>query len=252
MTQLSKYERQKYAKAMRRVEFGIWGYKLSLFKSVTLTTVQGEDMSVKRFGVDVHKLVQSFRRDGYEVEYCGCYEYTPANNLLHWHGILRVKGGFWKLYAGGQKSMVKWIGEDKKWHSDHSDANEMELGKKWFIYHQANQVDLDEYPSFKALVEYLNKHMVKDYSESQDYIRNKFLVSRGWKRAGIEDITGEFKRWWVNGCESGSWMGSKGYRVMNNLLRGWAEKRNVFVKTGFGWFQVNEKTIDSEIYGKEI
>ena len=36
-----KTEKRKYAQALRRLELGVWGYPLSLFRVVTLTTREG-------------------------------------------------------------------------------------------------------------------------------------------------------------------------------------------------------------------
>ena len=36
-----KVGKRKYAQALRRLELGIWGYPLSLFRVVTLTTREG-------------------------------------------------------------------------------------------------------------------------------------------------------------------------------------------------------------------
>lgn len=49
MASLSKDEKRKYALAMRRVDYGCWGYPVSLFRSLTLTTREGDDNSIGRF-----------------------------------------------------------------------------------------------------------------------------------------------------------------------------------------------------------
>ena len=100
MGELSKAEKRKYALAMRRIDYGIWGYSVKLFFEMTLTTREGDDNSTERFGKDVGKLIKWMRGLGFTIAYCGVYELSPGKRLLHWHGLLRVKGGFLKLYEG--------------------------------------------------------------------------------------------------------------------------------------------------------
>lgn len=248
---ISKYERQKYAKAMRRMDFGIWGYSKGLFHTLNLTSKQGDDMSTKRFGKDLKLLIRDIRVKGYKVEYCGCYEISPLNGLLHWHGLLRVKNGFIKLYEGETKSNKLWVDWNGKCRSEHIDANQKVISDLWKKYHNAPEIDYGIVPHMFDLQKYITKHIVKDYLKNDSGIRNVFLVSRGWKRAGIDDIALEFKNWWVNGYENSSWMGRRGYEVMNKLLKNWSEKGYVLINSNFGYFQVQGINIINEIYGEE-
>ena len=45
MAELSNSERRRYALALRRVDYGVWGYPISLFRVITLTTREGDDKS---------------------------------------------------------------------------------------------------------------------------------------------------------------------------------------------------------------
>lgn len=96
----TKYDRRKYAQSLRRIESGVWGYAKSLFYVIHLTTREGDDNSSERFVGDFRKLVKWFRSLGYVLHYCSAMGFTPGKGLVHSHGLLRVKGGFLKLYEG--------------------------------------------------------------------------------------------------------------------------------------------------------
>jgi len=100
--ELTGAEKRKYAVAMRRLNLGIWGYALSTLRAVHLTTKEGNDNTPGVFARDLRKLVGSFRDDGYDLQYNGALEFSPEKNLLHWHGIFRIKGGFFL------KPMISW------------------------------------------------------------------------------------------------------------------------------------------------
>ena len=80
---LTHSERSKYAQAMRRFNLGIWGWPVSVFRKIVLTTREGDDNTTRVFARDLRKLVGSFRAEGYDVQYCGALEYTPGKGLLH-------------------------------------------------------------------------------------------------------------------------------------------------------------------------
>lgn len=68
---MEQAEKRKYAQAMRRIEVGVWGYRKSLFRAIHLTTREGDDNSTERFTRDFRLLIKSWRKMGYDVEYCG-------------------------------------------------------------------------------------------------------------------------------------------------------------------------------------
>ena len=224
MSQLMSAEKRKYALAMRRVDYGIWGYPISLFKKITLTTREGDDNSTERFKKDFRKLVVWFRKLGYEVEYCGVFELTPAKQLLHWHGLLRIKSGYFPV-------------------------TRRELGDKWNEIHNAFAVEIEPVRKMAYLQKYINKHMVKDYL-AQSIIRNKFLVSDGWMRKGYKEIIAEFKHWWRNG--SGElWLAKEAWNVLNRVVKKFCEGEDVVVKANFGFFKLVDGRVDDEIYEGE-
>jgi len=245
--QLDKVQKRKYAMAMRRIDYGVWGWSSSVFQEVTLTTRLGQDQSTDKFKKDLRLLVQWMRRRGIKIEYCGCYELSPLKGLLHWHGLFRIKGGFLKLYDGEVRDLKEWKGDDKQWHSKHLNANRRALGDRWFEIHGAFRVSIDKVRNEEEMKSYILKHIVKDYL-NEDLIRNKFLVSKGWCRKGTNEINDEFKRWWVNGYEKIGWMSSKGYKMMNDMLRRWCEMNEVQVNASFGYFKVQGLNIDAQLY----
>ena len=82
--ELTSGEKRKYAMAMRRLNLGIWGHAISTLRAVHLTTKKGDDNTPWVFASDLRKLVKSFRRDGYDLEYNGALEFSPEKHLLHW------------------------------------------------------------------------------------------------------------------------------------------------------------------------
>lgn len=222
MAELTKGEKRKYALALRRVDYGVWGYTKSLFRVLNLTTRAGDDNGTKRFGKDLRKLIAWFRKLGYEVEYCGVYEFTPENALLHWHGILRVKGGYFPV-------------------------TRRMLGDKWNEIHNAFVVDIQPVKKMSYLEKYINKHMVKDYL-SDGVIRNKFLVSRGWCRGGIGGLIADFKKWYFEVMDT-TWMSTASFLLLKSIIRGYCECKETFVGNGVGKFGVfADRRIYSEIY----
>ena len=63
--------------------------------------------------------------------------YTPGNELIHYHGLLRVHGVWFQLYSGKPLSVKECKGSDGKFHSDHIDRNRRMLGDKWNEIHNA-------------------------------------------------------------------------------------------------------------------
>ena len=196
---LTHGEKAKYAVAMRRLNLGFWGYPLSTLRAIHLTTREGNDNTTRVFARDLRKLIAGWRAEGYDVQYDGALEYTPKKGLLHWHGLLRVKGGYFP------------------------ETRRM-LGDRWNEVHGAFAVQIKEVNTNKELREYIIKHILKEYVGEDDTIRNKFLFSKGWMRHGwkqVEDIA----KTWVLGGLSSIYMDKKRWDLVNQVLLAWAEKR---------------------------
>jgi len=218
--ELTSAEKRKYAMAMRRLNLGIWGYPVSTLRAVHLTTKEGNDNTPWAFARDLRKLVNSFRADGYDLQYNGALEFSPENHLLHWHGIFRIKGGFFL------KPMISW--QDKA-------AVRRELGDRWNKYHGAFVVQITEVASRKDLEKYILKHILKEYIGIDENIRNKFLFSRGWMREGWKFVEDFAKRWILGGAESDGGMSpmmmtKEGWDKVNEIVQAWAEKKTVMFR----------------------
>jgi len=198
---LSHGEKKKYAMGMRRLNLGFWGYKLKTLFALHLTTREGDDNTEKVFARDLRGLIGGFRGQGYEVEYCGALEHTPGKGLLHWHGLLRVKGGYFPV-------------------------EEDEVADRWYRLHGAWQVKFKRVKTEKELRKYILKHVLAEYVGEEEGIRNKFLFSRGWMRPGWKEVE-EIAKGWVLGGGSSIWMTKEGWDLVNKILKAWAEKRKV-------------------------
>lgn len=250
MAGLTRYEKRKYALALRRIDYGIWGHPISLFYVITLTTREGDDNTTERFGKDVKLLIRWIRKLGYKVEYCGVYELSDEKGLLHWHAILRVKGGYFKLYEGERRDdKHRWKGKDGTIYSKHINANRKALGDKWNELHNAFVVKIQPTISRAFLGKYINKHLVKDYL-AEGVIRNKFLVSSGWMRKGVKELVVEFKHWWVN-INNDIWVSNAGWALLKIIIRKWCEGKNIRVGNDNGYFDLSAGRITAEIYGSE-
>jgi hypothetical protein len=226
--ELTHNEKVKYAMAMRRFNLGIWGYPTSVFRKVVLTTREGNDNTTKVFTRDLRKLIGGIRGDGYELEYNGGFELTPDKGLLHWHGLLRVKGGFLKLYDGPVLSgVVDYIDKDGRPSSPHSRANRRELGDRWNKIHGAFVVLMESIDTGEQLKEYILKDIMKEYLSveyiGEDFTRNKFVFSRGWMREGWKEVEALAKTWVLGGLDTG-WMDSEKWKLVNEIMKAWAEK----------------------------
>jgi hypothetical protein len=210
---LTLAEKRKYALALRRVDYGVWGFPVSLFKVITLTTRQSDDNSTGRFVKDFRKLIAYYRRY-FNIEYCGVFEISPKSNLLHWHGLLRIKGGYFPV-------------------------SRRMLGDKWNEIHHAFAVQIENVEHMNYLNKYINKHMVKNYI-SEEIIRNKFLVSRGWARAGIKVLSDDFRNWWRN-ASGDIWVSEAGYNTLNELIWRYCKKIPIVVRLENGYF-IMDKT----------
>lgn len=197
--ELTHGEKMKYAMAMRRLSLGYWGYRVSTLKALHLTTREGNDNTTKVFAGDLRKLVGEFRAEGYDVQYCGALEYTPQKGLLHWHGLLRIKGGYFPI-------------------------TRRELGDRWNRIHGAFVVKIEPVRTNKELREYIVKHILAEYVGEEDTIRNKFLFSRGWMREGWKEVESIGKGWVLSGLDT-TWMGKDGWNLVNKIMLAWAEKR---------------------------
>ena len=216
--ELTGAEKRKYAMAMRRLNLGIWGYAVSTLRAVHLTTREGNDNTPYVFARDLRKLVGSFRNDGYDLQYDGALEFSPDNHLLHWHGIFRIKGGFFL------KPMIAW--QDKA-------SVRRELGDRWNKYHGAFVVQITGVASRRELKKYVLKHILKEYIGDDENIRNKFLFSRGWMREGWKMVEDLSKLWVLGGHESDGGlsatlgMSKREWDLVNVIVQAWSEKRSV-------------------------
>jgi len=218
--ELTSAEKRKYAMAMRRLNLGIWGYQVSTLRAVHLTTKEGNDNTPWVFARDLRKLVNSFRGDGYDLQYNGALEFSPEKHLLHWHGIFRIKGGFFL------KPMISW--QDKA-------AVRRELGDRWNKCHGAFVVQITEVLSRKDLEKYILKHILKEYIGVNEDMRNKFLFSRGWMREGWKKVEDLAKLWVLGGTESDGGMSpmmmtKEGWDKVNEIVEYWAEKKTVMFR----------------------
>lgn len=214
---LTHAERRKYAIAMRRLNLGVWGYPLSTLRAVHLTTKGGDDNSPFRFSSDLRKLVGSFRDDGYGLQYNGALEFSPDNHLLHWHGVFRIKGGFFL------EPMNSW---------QNKASVRRELGDRWNKYHGAFVVQITGVGSRNELKRYILKHILKEYIGVDEEIRNKFLFSRGWMREGWKRVEDLAVLWVLGGPESVGglspmYMSGAMWNKVNEVVLAWAECRTV-------------------------
>lgn len=233
---LTRDEKRKYAVAMRRLNVGILGYSVSTLRAVHLTTKEGNDNSPWVFARDLRKLVGGFRADGYELQYNGALEFSPDNHLLHWHGIFRVKGGFFL------NSMNTW--QDRA-------SVRREVGDRWNKCHGAFVVQITEVFSRRELKEYILKHILKEYIGADEEIRNKFLFSRGWMREGWKRVEDLGKLWMLGGVESDGglsamFMSKEMWYRVNEIVEAWAEKKTIMfdgesvdgVKSGYLYMEL--------------
>lgn len=251
--ELTKSEKRKYALGCRRIELGLHGYNPNRFWSIHLTTKALDDNSSKRFIKDVRKLIKWMRKDlRNDIEYIFGVGYTPINNLIHAHGLIRVnKVHYFKLYDGDLKSGRMYKG-DRKLHSPHIDANRRALGDKWNEIHGAFIVDIQHYRESEVLNEYIVKHMLKDISVNAS-MRSSFLVSKGWRKKVSKDLEYDFKRWWIELYDL-SWLDKKGWNVYNDLIKGIMKGGDVYIEDSRGHFLVNSRgvVVESEIYTMEV
>lgn len=199
--ELTHSEKMRYAQAMRRLNLGYWGYPVSTLRAIHLTTREGNDNTTKVFAEDLRKLVGGYRAEGYDVQYCGALEYTPGKGLLHWHGLFRIKGGYFPV-------------------------TRRMLGDSWNVCHGAFVVKIAPVKSNKELREYIVKHVMKEYVGEDENIRNKFLFSKGWMRPGWKDVESIAKEWVLSGLET-TWIGKDGWNLVNKIVFGWAEKQTI-------------------------
>lgn len=208
--ELTHTEKMKYAQGMRRLNLGYWGYPVSTLRAIHLTTREGDDNTTARFARDLRRLISGFRREGYAIEYCGALEYSPGKGLLHWHGLLRVKGGYFV---------------DKDIH-----RMRRVLGDRWNAVHGAFAVEIKPVRTNLELRAYILKHIMKEYVGEDEAIRNKFLFSKGWMRAGWKACE-ELARLWVLGGEEADgglgtiYMNKERWQRVNEIMQAWAEKR---------------------------
>lgn len=202
-------EKMKYAMAVRRLNLGYWGYPVSTLRAIHLTTREGNDNTTAVFARGLRKLVSSFRAEGYDVQYCGALEYTPGKGLLHWHGLFRIKGGYFLLPMTTDKNKAK--------------VRRM-LGDRWDVCHGAFVVKITTIDTKKELKEYILKHILKEYVGEGEGIRNKFLFSKGWMREGWKEVEAIAKGWVLGGA-SAMFMNKERWALVNEIMLAWSEKR---------------------------
>lgn len=168
-----KKEKRIYARAMRRLEYGYLGYAPSLFRSVHLTTREGDENTRVKFLKDHKKLIDSFEAEGYNIKYCGVVMPTPQKGLMHSHELWRIKGGY---FIHGLP--------------DKGREAEKEVGKRWLKYHNAYKVEVDVVRSQKDLKAYISKHILKGFVEE----RVRLNMSKGWTRSGLKEAQEIIKR----------------------------------------------------------
>lgn len=202
--ELTHSEKMKYAQAMRRLNLGLWGYPLSTLWQIHLTTREGNDNTTEVFARDLRKLILWFRGMGYDVQYDGALEYTPEKGLLHWHGILRVKGGYFPI-------------------------TRRMLGDKWNEIHGAFVVKMKCVNSGSELKKYILKHIMKQYLGEEDEVRNKFLFSKGWMRLGWKEAEAVAKEWATGGLGA-MYMNKERWKLVSEIMEAWAKKeKHMFV-----------------------
>lgn len=210
--ELTHTEKRKYAIAMRRLNLGYWGYPVSTLRAVHLTTRRGNDNTTAVFARDLRKLILNFRKQGYGLEYDGTLEYSPKNHLLHWHGLFRIKGGYFLCAMNETEKKGRRI-----------------LGDDWNKYHGAFVVQIKPVKNNKELRKYIIKHMMKEYIGEGDDIRNKFLFSKGWMRKGWKEAEGIARLWTLGGLEPDGgldtiYMDKEKWDLVNEIMKAWAEK----------------------------
>lgn len=211
--ELTHTEKMKYAIAMRRLNLGYWGYPVSSLRAVHLTTREGNDNTTKVFAHDLRKLVLEFREQGYALQYDGTLEYSPGKGLLHWHGLFRIKDGYFLCPVKQTEKKGRRI-----------------VGDLWNKCHGAFVVQIKPVKNNKELREYILKHMMKEYIGEDEAIRNKFLFSKGWMREGWKDVEELAKLWTLGGLESDGglsmmYMNKEKWNLVNKIMQAWAEKR---------------------------
>jgi len=206
---LARDEKVRFAVGMRRLNLGVWGYAASTLRAVHLTTREGNDNTTKVFSHDLRELVLRLRESGYDLQYCGSLEYTPGKGLLHWHGLFRVKGGYFPL-------------------------TRRELGDIWNEIHNAFVVKITKVDTKEQLKKYILKHIMKEYVGQDEAIRNKFLFSKGWMREGWKKVEDLAKLWTLGGLESDGglsalFMNKERWDKVNEVVQAWAERRSVMI-----------------------
>ena len=219
--ELEHREKKQYAIARRRLDLGTMGYQLSTLRAIHLTTKEGNDNTTKTFARHLRKLFTEFRAEGYDIQYDGTLGYTPGKHLLHWHGIIRIKGGYFLCAIEETEKRGRRI-----------------LGDKWDRIHGAFVVKITAINTFKDLDEYILKHVLSDYVGEEEGIRNRFLFSREWMRTGWKEAQGIAKGWVLGGL-SPMYMTKERWDKVNEVLKAWAEKRTV---SFFGKKIVGRKT----------
>jgi hypothetical protein len=210
--ELTHSDKMKYAQGMRRLNLGFWGYPASTLRAAHLTTREGDDNTPKVFSKDLRKLISFWRSQGYDIEYCGALEHSPGKGLLHWHGLLRIKGGY---FLDGNIHKVRRM-----------------LGDKWNEIHHAFVVEVTQVNNHLELREYISKHIMKEYIDEEEYLRNKFLFSKGWMRKGWKEVETLAKLWTLGGEESDGglslWLMNKDrWTKVNEIMQAWAEKKTM-------------------------
>lgn len=190
-----KREKRVYSRAMRRLEYGYLGYAVSLFRKVTLTTREGDDNTRDKFLRHLKMLVDSFESEGYVIDYCGALLPTPGKGLLHWHGLWRIKGGYFihRLPDRGREA-------------------EKEVRKRWLKYHNAYEIDFEALRREGTFGQYVSKHILKGFVEE----RARLNFSKGWTRNGVKEAQEVILRFLSDGL-GGLYMSSDNWKLYNEM-----------------------------------
>lgn len=159
---VDKRLKKKYARAMEKFRWGIWGQDMNMIVEIVLTTKEGVKNSWKDIVRDNRHLREGMRKDGYKYDDCLCGEVTPLKGLHHLHGLVRFREKV-DLYEFNRK-----------------------LSERWELYHGAKIVYVSPVYYLKGLLNYNVKHILKNYVENP-FSRVRILRSKGWLPEGYKE-----------------------------------------------------------------
>lgn len=238
---LTSSEKQKYVLGCRRLELGTWGYAPSVFRKLHLTTKAGNDNTAINFSKDFRKLIRWMKTKVGDVEYCGALGYTPKNNLIHGHFIIRVKYGYVKLYDGYPKDDTRyWFDERGDRHSEHEDANRRALGDAWNKYHGAFVVGmLGRFSESGEFIKYITSHVMKDYMSYKGNESVRFLKSKRWDWRCKNGMVTQFRNWWRDTVGTSYLSENGGFELLYQFQKRMCEGRTFKIVNDKGEIQVH-------------